>query len=180
MNALKGKEFEALILFRAQKLEEQQKLTLTRYGTQVVMMNDEQGIPRWQPIPSLPDFEGVIFGTGQQVIVEAKVCSQSSYPIHQAGKKHPKQFSHMLKRAEFGAKCYLFLHFNGRDLRTKSEPAITFAIKVHPNLPLWREFESAERISLSRADAELYGNEIPWNLYSDRASKLTPDLSFLL
>ena len=81
MDNLKGKAFEALILFRAQKLEADKVLTLGRYGVNVVMMNDEKGVPRWQPIPSLPDMEGVIYGSGRQLIIEAKVCSQSSLSL---------------------------------------------------------------------------------------------------
>jgi len=177
---LSGKDFENLILFRAHRLEEQGILTMGRYGTQVVMMNDDHGIPRWQPIPSLPDFEGIVSGTGQQIIIEAKVCSQASYPIHQAGKAHPKQFSHMLKRAEFGARCYLLLHFNGREMKTKSDPSTTYAIKVHPDLPLWREHAAAERLSIGRSEADLFGTPLEWNLYSDRASKFTPNIASLI
>lgn len=178
---IKGKEFENLILFRAAKLQEQKILTLGRYGVQAVMMNNPvTGVPEWQVIPSLPDFDGCIYGSGRQLILEAKVCSQASYPLHQAGKKHPKQFAHMLRRAEFGALCYLLLHFNGREMKTKSDPSVTFAIKVHPSLPLWQEFESAERLSINRSEAELFGFPLPWDLYSDRASKLTPNLTQLL
>jgi len=180
MNPIKGKEFEALIIFRATKLEEQGFLTLGRYGTQVVMMNDEGGVPRWQPIPSLPDMEGVIAGTGRQIIIEAKVCSQASYPIYQTGKKHPKQIEHMLRRSKFGALCFLMVHFNGRDLKTKSEPAETFAIPVTSDSNFWREYENAERRTLTRGEADMYGIRIPWNLYSSRASRETPDLTYLL
>ena len=175
---LKGKEFEALILFRAQRLEEQGVLTLGRYGTQVVMMNDDAGVPRWQPIPSLPDFDGCIKG-GRQIIIEAKVCSQASYPIYHTGKSRPKQIEHMLNRAKFGALCFILLHFNPRELKTKSEPAATYAIPVLDD-HFWRMYEAGEIRSLTREDAMLNGNEIPWNLYSTRASKLTPDISKLI
>jgi penicillin-binding protein-related factor A (putative recombinase) len=181
MQSVTGKEFEALVLFRAQRMEEQKLLTMGRYGVQAVMIADPvTRVPAWQVIPSLPDFEGVIYGTGRQLIIEAKSCSQASYPIHQAGKKHPKQFDHMLRRAEFGALCYLLLHFNPRALKTKSDPAATYAIRVHPDMHFWREYEAAERISLDRADAALNGEVVPWNLYSARASKLTPDISKLI
>ncbi len=178
---IKGKEFEALILFRARVLEQEKKLTMGRYGVQAVMMNNPATHqPEWQVIPSLPDFEGIIYGEGRQIIIEAKVCSQASYPIHQAGKKHPKQFDHMLRRAEFGALCFLLLHFNPRTLKTKSDPAVTYAIRVHPDMHFWREYEAAERISLDRNDAALNGDVVPWNTYSERATKLTPDISTLI
>lgn len=176
--AIKGKEFEALLLFRAQRLEEQGVLTLSRYGTQVVMMNDDQGVPRWQPIPSLPDFDGCIPG-GRQLIIEAKVCSQSSYPLYSVGKERPKQIAHMLKRAKFGALCYLMIHFNGRELKTKKDEAGTYAIQVLDD-HFWRMYENAEVRSIDRDDAKLNGIEVPWNLYSFRAHKLTPDLTALV
>lgn len=177
---LKGKELESLVLFRSSKLEEQKILTLGRYGTTVVMMNDEKGVPRWQPIPSLPDLEGVIFGTGQQLILECKVCSQASYPIAGTNNKHPKQLAHMLRRAEFGALCFLLIHFNPRDLKTKSDPAMTIAIPVRREDFLWRMHLANEVRTLSRDEARNYGTEIPWNEWSSRATKLTPDLTYLL
>lgn len=179
MTNLKGKEFEALILFRATKMESEGILTLGRYGVQAVMMNDKiTGKPAWQIIKSLPDFDGCIAG-GRQLIIEAKVCSQASYPIHATGKKHPKQIDHMLRRAKFGALCFLMVHFNARELMTKSEEACTYAIPVLDNA-FWREYEVASKLTLSRYEADLYGIKIPWNVWSSRASKETPDLSFLL
>lgn len=179
MNPISGKEFEALILFRAQRLEEQGILTLGRYGTQVVMMNDEQNIPRWQPIPSLPDFDGCLMG-GRQWIIEAKVCSQASYPIYHTGKDRPKQMTHMIRRAKFGALCHLFIHFNARELKTKSDEAATYAIEIHPDNHFTRMYENAELRTLSRPEAEMHGALVPWDLYSARASKLTPNISTLI
>jgi hypothetical protein len=176
-----GREFEALLVFRAQKLEAQGVLTLCRYGVQARMMkNEATGKMEWQVIPSLPDFDACIAPSGRQLIIEAKVCSQASYPIASTGKKRPKQIEHMLLRAKFGALCYLLLHFNPRSLKTREDEARTFAIPVHPDLHFWREYDSCERLTLSRSDADLYGLAVPWNEWSPRASKLTPDLSYLL
>jgi penicillin-binding protein-related factor A (putative recombinase) len=130
-DAITGRTLEQLVIFRAQKLEEQGILTLGRYGTMVVMMNDEHGIPRWQPKPSLPDLEGVIAGSGRQLILELKACSQASYPIYGTDRKRPRQIEHMMKRAKFGALCYIMIHFNQRDLKTKYQGAFTIAIPVH-------------------------------------------------
>lgn len=180
MNNLKGKEFEALVLFRAQKLAEQKILTLGRYGVQAVMMkNRETRKAEWMVIPSLPDFEGVIAGSGRQIIIEAKVCSQASYPLYATNKKRPKQIDHMLERAEFGALCFLLIHFNGRELMRSSQPAETFAVPVLDN-HFWRTYQCSERKSLDRQECGLYGTRIPWNLYSSRANKETPDLTYLL
>lgn len=182
MNQLKGKEFEALVLFRANHMESAGILTMTRYGVQAVMMNSKLPPykPEWQVIKSLPDFDACIAPSGRQLIVECKVCSQASYPIFQNDKKHPKQIAHMMKRSEFGALCYLLVHFNARDLVKKSEAAETFGLRVAATEPFWVNQLNAAKLSLSRLDAEMYGIRVPWNLYSPRASKLTPDLSVLI
>ena len=175
-----GKEFEALIIFRAGKLEEEGVLSLGRYGVQAVMMNGPDGKPGWQIIKSLPDFEGTIPPNGQQIIIEAKVCSQASYPIASTDRKHPKQIDHMMRRARMGARCFLLIHFNPRELKTRNDPAETYAIPVHPDNYFWRMFDAAEERLISRAMAAEYGITVPWNLYSTRASKQTPDLTALL
>lgn len=179
---LKGKDLEALVLFRASKMEEEKILTLGRYGVQARMMNSltPPFKPEWQIVPSLPDLEGVVFGTGRQLIIECKVCSQASYPIAGTGDKHPKQIAHMMRRAEFGALAYLLIHFNPRELIKKSDPAMTIAIPVHSDLHLWRMYGCGEIRTLSREDAKMNGIEVPWNTWSPRASKMTPDISYLL
>ncbi len=178
--SLTGKEFEALILFRATKLEELGMMTMTRYGVQAVMMNNrETGRPEWQIIKSLPDFDGCLPG-GRQWIIEAKVCSQASYPLYHTGKDRPKQMAHMIRRAKFGALCHLFIHFNARELKTKSDEAATYAIQIHPDNHFTRMYENAELRTLSRAEAEMHGTLVPWDLYSTRASKLTPNLATLI
>jgi penicillin-binding protein-related factor A (putative recombinase) len=178
--SMTGREFEALITFRAQRLEDQKILMLGRYGVTARMINNpETGKGEWVVIPSLPDFEGCVFGTGRQIIIEAKVCSQSSYAIAANDQKHPKQIEHMLNRAEFGALCFLMIHYNARELKTKSEPAETFAVPVLDN-HFWREYQNGERRTLNRSEAEMHGIRIPWDTHSQRATKLTPNLSYLL
>lgn len=181
MNHLTGKQMEELVLFRARELEKQHILTMCRYGVQVMWMKDPAtGQPKMQAVPSLPDFDGCIFGTGQQFNVEVKVCSAASYPLYATHGKRPKQINHMLLRARFGALCYLMIHFNARELIKKTEPAETFALRVHPDEPFWREYENTDVRSLSRGQAEMYGVRVPWTLYSPRAMKLTPDLRALI
>lgn len=178
---IKGKEFEALVLFRARELEKLGILTMGRYGVNVVMMNDPvTHKPAWQPIPSLPDFEGILAGSGRQIILEAKVCSQASYPIAATGKKNPKQIDHMLLRSRFGALCFLLIHFNSRQLLRKSDEAATYAIPVRPDDHFWLEYVNCGRRTLNRQEAEMYGVSVPWNQYSARSTKLTPDLTQLL
>ena len=179
---LKGKELEQIVLFRASKLEESKILTLGRYGVQAVMMNSKEPPfkPQWQVIPSLPDLEGIVYGSGRQIIIECKVCSQASYAIAQNDDKHPKQIAHMLRRAEFGALCFLVIHFNARELKTKSDPAETIAIPVKREDFLWRMYLANEVRTLSREEARSYGMVVPWNQWSDRSTKLSPDIEALL
>lgn len=180
MTHLKGKEFEALILFRARKMEEAGTLTMVRYGTSVVMMNNkETGKPEWQPIKSLPDFDACIPPNGRQLIIEAKVCSASSFPLYSEGKKKPKQIEHMLVRAKFGALCFLLIHFNPRVLKRSTHDAATYAIQVADN-DFWRDYEIGARKGINQQEAALFGFKVPWNLYSSRASTETPDLTGLL
>lgn len=177
---LKGKDLEALLLFRAEKLEEAKIMSLGRYGVQVTYRKDEKGQMMMQPMHSLPDFEGVIFGTGRQIIIETKVCSQASYPIYATGQKHPRQIDHMLKRSQFGALCFLLIHFNERELVRTQSPAVTYALPVHPNTNFWREYKAGERKSVTRGDCELYATQIPWNIWGPRAHKETPDIGVLI
>jgi len=181
MEPLKGKEFEALILFRASKLEETKLLSLCRYGVQAMMIkNPATGALETKTIPSLPDFDGCIAPDGRQLIIEAKVCSQSSYSILSNDKKHPKQLDHMLLRSEFGALCYLLIHFNGRVLVRQTIEPVTYAIMVRHDSHFWRMYQAGQVKSIAREDAALWGIEVPWNLWSTRASKFTPDLSVLI
>lgn len=180
MERLTGRDFEQIVLFRAEKLEQDGRLCLGRYGVQVTMMRDPVTQEmKMQPMRSLPDFEGTIEG-GLQLIIEAKVCSGASYPLLTTSKKHPRQIEHMLKRARFGARCYLLVHFNGRQLVAKMDEPATFAFEVNADMRLWKEFLSGERKSISRADAELIGIPVPWNKWSGRATKESPDIGVLL
>lgn len=176
-----GKEFEKALLFRAEKMTKDGILSLGRYGVQAVMMNNKaSGKPEWQVIPSLPDLEGVIIGPGRQVIIEAKVCSQASYPIYHTDLKRPKQIDHMLIRASQGALCYMIVHFNPRTLKTIQDDAVTYAFLVHPAEHFWRLYSENIMKSVDRITAEAYGIRVPWNTWSTRSDKLSPDLSVLL
>lgn len=167
-------------MFRATKLEEDGIMTIGRYGVQARMMkNPASGRAEWQVVPSLPDFEGTLAG-GRQIIIEAKTCSQASYPLYQTQEKRPKQIAHMMKRSRFGALCFLLLHFNRRELKTKTEEATTYAIPVSRESKFWAEYENGGHKNLTRDEAELYGIRIPWNCHSTRASKLTPDLTAMV
>lgn len=132
-------------------------------------------------IKSLPDFEGAIHPHGRQIIFEAKVCSQPSYKWEIDGSSTKrKQIDHLIARARVGALAFLLLHFNGRTLKTRTDKAFTVAIRIHPDREYVRDLMSHGSRSISRAEAQMYAVTVPWNTFSKRGTKLTPDLSVLL
>lgn len=127
----------------------------------------------WQPMQSLPDFEGVMMG-GLQFIFDAKVCSQASFPLGESTMKE-RQLKHLKKRARFGAVCFFLIHFNKRQLVTKSSPARTIAFPVQPDDPFWQRHERSEIKRITEQDAELYGIRVEWNVAPGKR-KLSPDI----
>lgn len=181
MNKLNGKEFEALLLERASHLEDEGILNLRRYGVQAMMVADKfTGKAEWMIIKSFPDFTGVIAPHGRELIMEAKVCSDASYPLRSTDKKNRKQITHMLERARFGSLCYLIIHFNERVLMRRTDEAVTVALRVRDEEIIWREYEYCQRHTINREEALMHGTIVPWNLWSKRASKFTPDLRTLI
>jgi hypothetical protein len=176
----KGKPFEEAILLRAEKLAERNILTLRRYGVQACYMKGESGKLELKAIQSYPDFDGAIAPYGRELIIEAKTCGDSSYALKSRGADNPKQINHMIERARFGSLCYLMVHFTKRVLVTKTDEQFTVAFRVHPEELLWREFFNCGRLTIGREEAKVFGIMVPWNLYSSRASKLSPDLTCLL
>lgn len=169
---LTGKAFEQILIKEAKRLATQGVLTMGRYGVMGALIKNV-----WTPIPSLPDFEGVD-RTGRQFIIEAKVCGQSSFQLDTSHFKS-RQFSHMVARARFGVPCWLLIHWTERTLKTKSEPAVTTAIPVDPNMPFWVRFSQGQERSIPRQTALELGRVIPWGLTSVRSSIAAPDLAQL-
>jgi len=179
---LKAKEFEELLMQASRRLEGGD---MVRYGTQASIGAD--GKP--MAVQSLPDFEGV-FGGGRQFIIEAKVCSQASFPIDKS-KIKPRQVSHMLTRSRCGVPCFVLLHFNERRGKTFHEPAETIAIVVSDALPLWQAFldaaAEAKRTktpfvspgSINREMASRIGRRVEWTCPKGSRKHL-PDLAALL
>ena len=131
--------FEELLMTEATRLDAQNILTMSRYPVASVMLPGSKF-----PIqkPSLPDFEGVFPG-GRQFVIEAKVCSQASFPVTKA-KLKPKQIRHMLTRSRFGVPCFLLIHFNAREGKTFRDEPFTVGIPVmrvvDGGVPLWEEY----------------------------------------
>ena len=150
---LNGKKFEKLLL--EYTVREKKRLTMDRYGVQVAFIDGA-----WTPVPSFPDFEGVIMG-GKQFIVEAKSCSAASFPLHD-DKFKERQYRHMKRRSKYGVPCFLIVHFNQRILKTKTVPAMTISIRVDPGMQLWKDFEAGLVKSISPELALENGSVVEW------------------
>lgn len=165
---MNAKEFENLCIFAMEGAERDGDATMSRYGVQGSFRDGQ-----WQPIESLPDFEGVL-SNGRQFIFDCKVCSQASFPLDDDKFKR-RQLRHMLKRADFGAICFLLIHFTARELKTKTEPARTVALPVYREHPLWIAFDAAEVKRVGRDHCDEYGVDVDW-VCPPGARKERPDL----
>lgn len=165
-----AKELETLIIWQATKIDEpERRYTLGRYGVMSVFVGGN-----WMPVPSLPDFEGILKG-GRQFIFDTKVCSQASYALTGGTSKSFKhQYKHMQRRAKFGALCCLFMHFGARKMKTKEDPAFTIMLPIYDTHPLWEAYERGEQKSITRQEAKLYGIPVRW--HTPGQSKVLPAL----
>lgn len=130
----------------------------------------------WQKMESNPDFEGVIFGCGQQFTFDCKVCGDASFPLDKETGSQSRQLRHLLERGEFGAIAFYLIHFTERVLTKTTIPPITVAFPVHPDHPFWVSFMRGESKRIARDDCEQYGVEVVWDLATDRATKKTPNV----
>lgn len=171
---LHWRKFEELCLQRMAKEEKAGIGTMVRYGTQARMF---QGVGDSQPTmratQSLPDFDGVIAG-GRQFICEAKVTDQASFPLQEQTFKR-RQYNHMATRADFGVPCFLAIHFNRRQLKTKVRCSQTFGFPVYRQHPVWQSFEAGETKRLSLELCEKFAVRIDW-IRSNRESIAKPNL----
>lgn len=159
--SLRGKELERLCLVDADWRARRLHYTMGRYGVQVSMRTDAAtGKLTMTPLSSLPDFEGVQPG-GRQFILETKVTSGASFPLNDDKFKR-RQLSHMLIRSRYQVRCLLLIHFNARHLRTRDDPAATWAFPVQEDHPFWEEFDRGEVKSISRTWCAAYGIRVQW------------------
>jgi len=155
---LKGTELEKELL---RVIKASTEIVGGRYGVMLSYQNDEL-----RPIKSYPDIEGVRMPAGQQWIAECKVCSSAS--LHLATRitqdKQSKQLAHLLQRAEFGATCMYVVHFNRRELKTRTVDQHTFAFPVHPNHPFWLRFLGGFESKVNIETCQEYGLPIEWHV----------------
>lgn len=170
---LKGADLEQLVVQRAEKYRAAGMADVKRYGVQAVRTKEE-----WQVIRSKPDFEGVVPGA-YQFIFDCKVESGASFDLsrYRDDVKGPKrrQLNHMFERASYGVRCFFLIHWNARELATKSEPAITWAFPVHARMHFWVAFLDGEVRKITRSDCAEFGRLIPWTLFGERDRSPQPD-----
>lgn len=116
----------------------------------------------YQPIRSLPDFCGILAGSGRAFDIECKVCGSASLSLHDE-KLKKRQLAYLLKRSRFGAVSILLIHFSERKLASRTDEPQTWAFPVAPDHDFWQAFERGEVKSISRSDCEEYAVLVPWN-----------------
>ena len=182
---LSGKEFEALVAWRAERDFARAKdkdifYTLSRSGVKGRFNSEDSS---WRPMASLPDFEGVTKHPwfGRQFVFDCKVTSSASWSMV-SGSGSSKgfrrsQYPHLALRGGMGAIAFVLIHFNERQLKSKTEPAVTFAVPVMRHTrPLWNSYEAGDIKSLSRTDCYDHGILVVWNDSEGAYSKMTPDI----
>lgn len=136
-----------------------------RYGVSCVPSGtDATGRMLWRPIPSLPDFEGLLANPMQPFIFDCKVCSASSMDLSKLRTERKKQVTHMLERSRFGAVCFFAIYFKERELKTKFAPASAWAFPVHFLHPLWRQFATHAITTITRLACEEYAVPIQFTI----------------
>ena len=200
---MNSKDFERICIHRMEAEEAAGRATMSRYGVQgafrkgqpssdlallagligntystlrALEMAFEAGrasVDAWQPITSNPDFEGIVFG-GRQFVFDCKLCNQASFPLDKDSKSQSKQHRHMRTRARFGAVCFYLIHFPPRELKTKTDPAATWAFPVNDG-HFWQAFDRNEVKRITRADCEQYAELVNWDC-GDRGRTPRPDI----
>ena len=171
-----GRDFEAVLVEQFRNYRTQGVASISRYGVQAIHRGKDDIVT----MASLPDFEGLASGIATQVIFDAKVCSQASFNLSPYRKEvkssnKERQLRHMLERSQFGAVCGFLIHWNARQLKTRSEPAATFWFPVSTS-QFWDEFQRGELARISRDDCHELGLEVEWGCDSRRQRKARPQV----
>lgn len=152
-----GKDnFESLLLQGAVRMKE--RVHMGRYGVTAI----RRSATDIMCIPSKPDFCGVHKG-GSAFDIEAKVESGASFSLGKESFKD-SQYAWLCVRALYGVEAYLVIHYNARKGKTFDEPAFTVRLLVHPDLPMWKEYEANTLKRIPRDMALARGEIIPWTI----------------
>lgn len=170
-----GKDFENIVLQRLRDERKRGHVSAGRYGVQATTRKEvtrhvcpscrhdwSEERFMWQPLQSLPDLEGVLPPSGRQFTFECKVCGSASFGFHDTTFSD-RQLRHLLERDEFGAVSFLLLHFTERVLKTKSDPAATWAFPIGNEHVFWQAVDRGEIKSINRDDCEQYAVSVEWN-----------------
>lgn len=173
---LVGSEFEDFVVDRCDKLRGRRIAAIGKYGVKVRF---DAAVNAYRPIRSLPDFEGVFGPHATQTIFDCKVESSASFGLSeyriQDMKPKALQLKHMYNRSDFGAVCFFLIHFNGRELKSKTVEPVTFAMPVHRDHAFWIRFEQRDEKSLGMTQLEEYAIKVPWTKWENERS-FRPDV----
>lgn len=175
IDTLTGSMFQNACKYQLEYYESHGLATAKQYGVQASQLFDPKTKERKViTIRSLPDIEGVLPPHGHQFIFECKVCSGASFNF-MAGHFHDRQFKHLITRASFGATTFIALHWNARQLKTKTEASETWAFPVDPKMQFWIDVGVESRKMISRQDCRQYAVPIAWSRAGQQRD-LHPDL----
>ena len=153
------------------------------YGVQAVPRKNKAHDPEdpdsrpvvFQPIKSLPDFEGVLDG-GRQFMFDCKVVSGASLPLSKydmdRGERR-RQLNHMLTRSRFKAICGFMIHFNARKSERIDDLAVTYLFPVIHDHTFWTRFDAGIKRTINREDCEQIAIRVCWPV---RNGSLMPDV----
>lgn len=187
-NKLDWKEFEELVKDRGQ-YEDKSGNAVWRKNGRLARMAGAPGSGQVTSVPSFVDFSGTVplelpvyeqgvhvgdYAVGQAIHFDCKVCSQASMSL-QPDHFSRKQKRQLTRHAVHNATCFLLIHFNERELRTKHDIAETIAMPVHPEHPFWLDVADNLTTSLNREVAREYGVAVSWDV-PGKTRTLRPDV----
>lgn len=181
---LTGKDFEALIVPRLERYRMDRIGSFNRPGVHATTSQRfDDGTVRARLIQSLPDFQGVFGRPQREAVFDAKVCSQASFNLAKYRKEsrgaRQRQLQFMYERDAFGSVCFFLIHWNDRELQTRTVPAVTYAFPVSYDHPFWETFERGSEKAIKRKHCEEYAIEVPW-ITMGQERTLRPDLMFAI
>jgi penicillin-binding protein-related factor A (putative recombinase) len=165
-----GEQFQDLIMPRIAQMKRDREAAIDRPGVHAtVIQRYEDGTSLARIIPSLPDFQGVYGRPQRETIFDVKVCGTASFPLNkyriEERKARSRQLKHMYERASFGSVCFFLIHWNARELKKKTEPAVTYAFPIQPDHPFWVASDVGSEKSIKRSHCEAIAKSTAWKCH---------------
>ncbi|MEM1225979.1 MAG: hypothetical protein AAGJ40_09780 [Planctomycetota bacterium] len=179
-----GKEFEDIVKKRMDDESDSQNVCIDRSGVKAAIRERrDDGTVVAQVMKSRVDFDGLL-PAGRAFDFDCKVCSGASFPLNQyrediGTKSKTNQMEYLMRRSRFRSLAGFLIHWNSRELRTKTEPAETFWFPVDQRMRFWRSFMLMDVRSINRSACRTYGYEVRWNRRG-RERNYRPDVLSLL